>query len=172
MRTQAEKGQAFRRLHEGQGAFVIPNPWDVGTVRLLARLGFEALATTSAGFAFSAGQRDRTMRRDQVIGHVELLVAATDLPVSADLENGFGDDPQTVAQTIRLAAATGLVGGSIEDSSGRTDDPIYEHELAVERVRAAAEAASALPFPFMLTARSENYLNGRPDLKDTIRRLQ
>jgi 2-methylisocitrate lyase-like PEP mutase family enzyme len=172
MRTQAEKGQAFRRLHEREGAFVIPNPWDMGTARLLGRLGFEALATTSAGFAFSAGRRDRTMRRDQVMEHVEQLVAATDLPVSADLENGFGDDPQTVAQTIRMATATGLVGGSIEDSSGRTNDPIYEHELAVERVRAAAEAAAALPFPFMLTARSENYLNGRPDLKDTIRRLQ
>jgi 2-methylisocitrate lyase-like PEP mutase family enzyme len=172
MRTQTEKGEAFRRLHERQGAFVIPNPWDVGTARLLARLGFEALATTSAGFAFSAGQRDRTMRRDQVMGHVEQIVTVTDLPVSADLENGFGDDPQTVAQTIRLAAATGLVGGSIEDSSGRPDDPIYKHELAVERVQAAVEAASALPFPFMLTARSENYLNGRPDLKDTIRRLQ
>jgi 2-methylisocitrate lyase-like PEP mutase family enzyme len=172
MRTQAEKGAAFRQLHERPGAFVIPNPWDVGTARLLAKSGFEALATTSAGFAFSEGRRDGKMGRDRVLAHCREMVAATDLPVSADLENCFGDDPQMVAETIRLAAATGLAGGSIEDSTGRAADPIYDHELAVDRVRAAAEAATSLAAPFILTARSENFLNGRPDLKDTIRRLQ
>lgn len=172
MLSQMEKGKIFRALHQQDRAFIIPNPWDVGTARLLAALGFEALATTSAGYAFSAGQRDNTIGRDQTIAHVTAIVAATNLPVSADLENGFGDDPQTVAQTIRLAAATGLVGGSIEDSTGRADDPIYPYELAVERVRAAATAAHALPFPFTFTARAENYLVGRADLKDTIKRLQ
>ena len=172
MRTQAEKGSAFRAFHQRESAFIIPNPWDVGTARLLAYLGFDALATTSAGYAFSAGQRDNTIGRDQMIQHVGAIVAATDLPVSADLENGFGDDPETVAETIRLAAATGLVGGSIEDSTNRPGDPIYDHQLAVERVRAAAEAAHALDFPFTLTARAENYLVGRPDLGDTIKRLQ
>jgi 2-methylisocitrate lyase-like PEP mutase family enzyme len=172
MRTQAEKGRLFRALHEREGAFVIPNPWDVGTARLLARLGFEAVATTSAGYAFSVGQRDNTIGRDQMMAHVGAVVSAIDLPVSADLENGFGDDPETVAETIRLAAHSGLVGGSIEDATNRSGDPIYEHHLAVERVRAAAEAARSLPFPFTLTGRAENYLFGRPDLKDTIRRLQ
>ena len=172
MRTQAEKGSAFRALHERDGAFIIPNPWDVGTARLLAHLGFEALATTSAGYAFSVGQRDNTIGRDRMMAHVAAIVSATDLPVSADLENGFGDDPETVAATIRLAAAAGLVGGSIEDATNRSDDPIYAHELAVERVRAAARVARSLPFPFTLTARAENYLVGRPDLKDTIKRLQ
>ena len=172
MRTQAERGRAFRALHKRDTAFIIPNPWDVGTARLLAHLGFEALATTSAGYAFSVGQRDNTIGRDEMMAHVRAIVSATDLPVSADLENGFGDDPETVAATIRLAAATGLVGGSIEDGTARADDPIYEHALAVERVRAAAQVARALPFPFTLTARAENYLVGRPDLKDTIKRLQ
>ncbi len=172
MRTQTEKGIAFRALHERDGAFIIPNPWDVGTARLLAHLGFEALATTSAGYAFSIGQRDNTVGRDKVMAHVRDIVAATDLPVSADLENGFGDDPETVAETIRLGAAAGLVGGSIEDSTTRRDDPIYELEHAAERVRAAAELAHSLPFPFALTARAENYLLGRRDLNDTIRRLQ
>lgn len=172
MRTQAEKGKAFRELHQRPGAFVIPNPWDVGTAKILARMGFEALATTSGGFAFSDGKRDGAMGRDRVLAHVADIVAATDLPVSADLENGFGDDPAIAAETIHLGAARGLVGGSIEDFSGREDDPIYEQALAVERVRAAAEAAAALPFPFMLTARAENYLHGRPDIADTIRRLQ
>jgi len=172
MRTQAEKGRCFRTLHERAGAFIIPNPWDVGTARLLAHLGFEALATSSAGYAFSVGQRDNTIGRDRMMAHVETIVSATDLPVSADLENGFGDDPETVAETIRLAVAAGLVGGSIEDSTNRPDDPIYEHELAVERVRAAAKVARALPFPFTLTGRAENYLVGRPDLKNTIKRLQ
>jgi 2-methylisocitrate lyase-like PEP mutase family enzyme len=172
MRTQAEKATAFRTLHEREGAFIIPNPWDAGTARLLAHLGFEALATTSAGYAFSIGQRDNSVGREKMMEHVSAVVAATDLPVSADLENGFGDDPSTVAETFRLAAATGLAGGSIEDSTGRREDPIYDFGLAVERVRAAVEVARSLPFPFMVTGRSENFLVGRPDLADTIRRLQ
>jgi len=172
MRTQAERASAFRALHERDGAFIIPNPWDIGTARLLARLGFEALATTSAGYAFSMGQQDSTMGRDKLIANAAAIASATDLPVTADLENGFGDDPASVAETIRLAAAAGLAGGSIEDATNRQGDPIYELHLAVERVFAAAEAARALPFPFSLTARAENYLFGRPDLKDTIRRLQ
>jgi 2-methylisocitrate lyase-like PEP mutase family enzyme len=171
MRTQEEKGTIFRALHERDSAFIIPNPWDIGTARLLARLGFEALATTSAGYAFSIGQRDNTVGRDKMIAHVREIVAATDLPVSADLENGFGDDPETCAETIRLGAAAGLVGGSIEDSTTRRDDPIYDLNHAVERVRAAAEAAHSLPFKFTLTARAENYLFGRRDLDDTIKRL-
>ncbi len=172
MRTQTEKGVAFRALHRRDGAFIIPNPWDIGTARLLAHLGFEALATTSAGYAFSIGQRDNTVGRDRMIAHVREIAAATDLPVSADLENGFGDDPETAAETIRLGAAAGLVGGSIEDSTTRRDDPIYELDRAAERVRAAAEAAHSLPFPFTLTARAENLLFGRTDLNDTIKRLQ
>ncbi|MGA9773626.1 MAG: isocitrate lyase/phosphoenolpyruvate mutase family protein [Blastocatellia bacterium] len=172
MLTQLDKASAFQALHQQNKAFIIPNPWDIGTARLLAHLGFEALATTSAGYAFSVGQRDNTIGRDQMIAHAIDIVSATELPVSADLENGFGDDPDTVAETIRLAARAGLVGCSIEDSNGRRDDPIYEYELAVERVRAAAEAARTLPFPFMLTGRAENYLFGRLDLKDTIRRLR
>lgn len=172
MRTQAERALFFRTLHGRDSAFIIPNPWDVGTARLLARLGFEALATTSAGYAFSLGRRDNTVGRDEMMAHVQAVAAATNLPVSADLENGFGDDPETVAETIRRAAASGAVGGSIEDATGRPDDPIYEHELAVERVRAAAEAARSVPFPFTLTGRAENYLVGRPDLDDAIKRLQ
>lgn len=172
MRTQAEKGSAFRALHERDRAFIIPNPWDVGTARLLERLGFEALATTSAGYAFSIGRRDNAVGRDRMMAHVEAIASATDLPVSGDLENGFGDDPETVAETIRRAAAAGLVGASIEDGTTRPEDPLYEHRLAAARVRAAVEAARSLPFPFTLTARAENYLVGHPDLDDTIRRLQ
>ena len=172
MLTQADKANAFRALHQRDRVFIIPNPWDVGTARLLAKLGFEALATTSAGFAFSVGQQDNTIGRDPMLAHVAAIVSATDLPVSADLENGFADDPAGVATTIRMAAATGLAGGSIEDATGRADAPIYEHGLAVERIRAAAEAVRALPFPFTLTARAENHLVGRTDLKDTIKRLQ
>ena len=172
MTTQTEKGRAFRALHERDRAFIIPNPWDIGTARLLAHLGFEALATTSAGFAFSMGQRDQTIGRDKMMAHVSAVASATDLPVSADLENGFADAPEIVAETIRLAAAAGLVGGSIEDATGRPDRPIYEEAFAADRVRAAAETAHALGFPFTLTARAENYLVGRPDLKDTIKRLQ
>jgi 2-methylisocitrate lyase-like PEP mutase family enzyme len=144
----------------------------VGTARLLAHLGFEALATTSAGFAFSIGQRDNTVGRETMMAHVSEIAAATDLPVSADLENGFGDSPEIIAETIRLAAATGLAGCSIEDLSGRAGGAVYEIGHAVERVRAAAEVARGLPFPFTLTARAENYLAGRPDLHDTIARLQ
>ena len=172
MLTQAEKGRTFRALHERDCAFIIPNPWDPGTARMLTHLGFEALATTSAGYAFSAGQQDNTVDRDQMMAHVAAIVSATDLPVSADLENGFGDSPEVVAETIRYAAATGLVGGSIEDMSRQPSHGIYEHAHAVERVRAAAEIVRALPFAFTLTARAENYLVGRLDLKDTIRRLQ
>jgi 2-methylisocitrate lyase-like PEP mutase family enzyme len=169
---QIEKGLAFRALHQSDGAFIIPNPWDIGTARLLAHLGFEALATTSAGFAASIGQQDYTIGRDQTMAHVTAIAAATSLPVSADLQNGFGDSPEIVAETIGLAAATGIVGGSIEDSTGQPDHPIYELELAVERIRATAELTHALPFAFTLTARAENYITGRPDLKDTISRLQ
>src|SRR3954462_268551 len=151
MRTQAEKARAFRALHQQESAFIIPNPFDPGTARLLGYLGFEALATTSAGYAFSIGRRDNTVGRDQMMIHVKAIVDATPLPVSADLENGFGDDPQTVAETIRLAAAAGLAGCSIEDSTSRAGDPIYEHAHAVERMRAAAEVVHALPFPFTLT---------------------
>ena len=172
MKTQTEKGQAFRALHQRNSAFIIPNPWDIGSARILAHLGFEALATTSGGYAFSMGQRDYTVGRESVLAHISALAPATDLPLSADLENGFGDAPEAAAQTIRLAAAAGAVGGSIEDATGRADDPIYEPGLAAERVRAAAEMARGLSFPFMLTARAENYLHGRPDLKDTIGRLQ
>ena len=177
MSTQAEKGRAFRALHERDHAFVIPNPWDIGTARLLAHLGFEALATTSMGYAFSAGQRDNTVDRHRMLNHLLEIASATGLPVSADLENGFADSPETVAETIRLAAAAGVVGGSIEDAKsegrpGRPADPIYGREFAAERIRAAVEAARGLAFPFTLTARAENYLHGRPDLKDTIARLQ
>lgn len=172
MRTQADKGTAFRALHERDGAFIIPNPWDVGSARLLTRLGFEAVATSSAGYAFSVGRRDHTVDRRRMISHVSDIASSTDHPVSADLENGFADDPASVAETIRLAAEAGAVGGSIEDAANRSDDPIYDRQFAVERIRAAAEAARGLSFSFTLTARAENYLVGRPDLKDTIGRLQ
>lgn len=163
------KADLFRSLHERDGAFVIPNPWDAGSARMLAALGFEALATTSAGFAWSLGRADGEVTLDEKLGHCRVLCAATDLPVSADLENGFADDPGDVAETIRRAAETGLVGGSVEDWSG---DEIYDFDLAVERVQAAAEAAHALEVPFLLTARAENLLRGRVDLDDTVRRLQ
>ncbi|HJZ11788.1 MAG TPA: isocitrate lyase/phosphoenolpyruvate mutase family protein, partial [Acidobacteriota bacterium] len=172
MRTQSEKAKNFHALHERAVAFIIPNPWDIGTARLLAKLGFEALATTSAGYAFSVGQRDNTIGRDRMLAHVREIVAATDLPVSADLENGFADDPETVAETVRLAIETGLAGCSIEDMSNHPADPIYALDLAADRVRAAADVIKSLEFPFTLTARAENYLVGRPDLKDTITRLQ
>src|SRR5207245_1691386 len=168
-----EKGIAFRELHEREHAFIIPNPWDAGTARLLAHLGFEALATTSAGYAFSVGQTDGTIERDEMVRHVGAVASATDLPVSADLENGFGDDPESAAETIRLAAAAGCVGGSIEDVTRRQDKPeTYSLEFATERVQAAFEAAHSLEFPFTLTARCENFIVGRPDLEDTIKRLQ
>ena len=172
MLTQSEKGAAFAELHRRTGTFIIPNPWDVGSARLLAQLGFAALATSSAGYAFSIGKPDNAVGREAMLAHAAAVAAATDLPVSIDLENGFGDAPEIVAETIRLAAATGAVGGSIEDATGRADDPLYERALAVERIRAAAEVVRTLPFPFMLTARAENYLVGQPDLKATIERLQ
>ena len=172
MLTQAAKGLAFAALHARQGAFIIPNPWDTGTARLLATMGFEALATTSAGYAFSTGRPDNTVSREDTIAHAAAIVSATDLPVSADLENGFGDTPESVAETITAAAAVGLVGGSIEDASGRTNGDPYEIALAAARIRAAAEVVRGLPFRFMLTARAENFLVGRPDLPDTIERLQ
>ena len=182
--TQAQKAQRFRALHRlpadprapiaaaPPGAFLIANPWDVGSARILAGLGFEALATTSSGFAMSLGRLDGSVTRDEALAHVRTIVDATDLPVAADLENCFGDDPGTVAETIRLAAATGLVGGSVEDFTGDPQNPIYDFSLSVERVAAAADAARSLPIPFTLTARAENFLHGRADLDDTIRRLQ
>jgi 2-methylisocitrate lyase-like PEP mutase family enzyme len=170
--SQAEKAKTFKALHEGQQAFVIPNPWDIGTARILEALGYEALATTSAGHAFSRGLRDGMVGRDEALAHSREIVAATTLPVSADLENGFGDAPADAAETIRLAASVGLVGGSIEDASGDPAKPIYDKALAVERVAAAVEAARSVDFPFTLTARAENFLHGRPDLDDTIARLQ
>lgn len=172
MRSQIEKARIFQQLHAREGAFIIPNPWDIGSARLLALLGFEALASTSAGYAFSRGLTDGAIGREQMMVHLTELAAATDLPLSADLENGFGESPATVAETIRLAAASGIVGGSIEDASGRADAPIYPLALAVERIGAAVEAAHSLDFPFTLTARAENFLVGRADLKDTIKRLQ
>jgi 2-methylisocitrate lyase-like PEP mutase family enzyme len=171
-KAQAQKAHRFRALHERSQAFLIPNPWDLGTARILERLGFEALATTSSGFAFSRGRRDYGMGRDAVLAHCREIVAATCLPVTADLENGFGDDPETVAETVRQAAAAGLAGCSIEDSTGLPDGPIYDLQLAADRVRAAAAVVAGLPYPFTLTARAENYLHGHPDLADTIRRLQ
>lgn len=172
MLTQLDKASAFRALHQRDEAFIIPNPYDVGTAHLLAHIGFEALATTSAGAAFSTGKPDHGVGRDAMLQHVAAISAAVDLPVSGDLENGYADSPQDVAQTVVLAAAAGLVGCSIEDDSGRADDPIYAIDLAAARVQAAAEAAHALSFPFTLTARAENYLHGRADLGDTIKRLQ
>jgi 2-methylisocitrate lyase-like PEP mutase family enzyme len=178
MRTQAEKGDAFRALHERADGFIIPNPWDIGTARLLEHLGFEALATTSAGYAFSVGRQDSTISRAETLAHVAAIVSATDLPVSADLENGFGDAPETAAETIALAAAAGLAGGSIEDLPARsgsgvgTSTGIYDIAHAADRIRAAAEVVRNLPFRFTLTARAENFIAGNPDLRDTIARLQ
>lgn len=170
--SQIEKGRIFRELHERDGAFIIPNPWDAGTARLLEHLGFAALATTSMGAAFSMGQGDNTLSRSQALASAATIVSATSLPLSADMENGFGDSPEIVAETIGLAAATGIVGGSIEDATGRAENPIYGIEDAAERIRAAVAAARGLSFPFTLTARAENYLHGRPNLNDTIKRLQ
>jgi 2-methylisocitrate lyase-like PEP mutase family enzyme len=170
--TRDQKYEVFRALHERAGAFVIPNPWNAGTARILTALGFEALATTSAGCAFSAGYRDSStgLTRDEILENAKAMVEATGLPVSADLENGFGRSPEMCAETIRLGADIGLAGGSIEDASGDPQDPIYRFDLAVERVAVAAKAAH--DSRFVLTARAENFLHGRPDLDDTIRRLQ
>jgi 2-methylisocitrate lyase-like PEP mutase family enzyme len=173
MSSQQAKAERFRRLHEQPGAFIVPNPWDAGTAIILASLGFEALATTSAGLAFALGLRDGGgLTRDAALANVKAIADATPLPVSADLENGYADDPAEAAQTLLLAAEAGAVGGSIEDASGDPAKPIYDFTLAVERVAAAAEAVRKLPFPFTLTARAENFLHGRRDLDDTIRRLQ
>lgn len=173
--SQAQKAERFRALHAGPGAFVIPNPWDAGTARILTALGFEALTTTSAGLAFTLGRADGAglVTREETLANAKAIVDATTLPVAADLENGFGHMPEAVAETIRLAGeVAGLVGGSIEDTTSDPRRPIYDFQLAVERVAAAAEAAHALPFPFILVGRAENFLHGRPDLDETIRRLQ
>ena len=174
MTTQLARAAAFRALHDRPRIFAIPNPWDAGSAKMLASLGFEALATTSAGLAFSLGKPDGegVVQRDETLANVRAIVDATPLPVSGDLENGFGDAPQACADTIRLAAQAGLVGGSIEDATGRADLPIYPLDHALERVQAAVAAARALPFPFVLAARAENFLHGIADLDDTIRRLQ
>ena len=169
--SQSDKAERFRALHVGPAAFVIANPWDAGSARALAELGFPALATSSAASAGVLGRRDGQLTRDEAIAHAHTIVSATDLPVSADLENGFGDAPEFVAQTIALAAEAGLVGGSIEDATGRKEAPLYDFNHAVERVAAAVQAARALPFAFTLTARCENFLRGKPDLDDTIQRL-
>lgn len=174
MVTQAEKAQAFQALHERAKIFVMPNPWDAGTAKLFASLGFEALATTSLGFASTLGRVDGTLSvtREELIANCRAIAEATDLPINADLENGYADDPDEAATIIPMAAEAGVVGGSIEDATGNPAQPIYDFNLAVKRVAAAARVARALPFPFTLTARAENYLHGRPDLDDTIRRLQ
>lgn len=172
--SQTDKAKRFRSLHDRPGTFVIPNPSNAGTARILTSLGFKALATTSAGLAFSLGRRDGEglVSREEALDHARAIVEASDLPVSADLEKCFGDEPETVAETIRRAAAVGLVGGSVEDSTGNPNRPIYDHAQAVERVAAAVNAARALPFPFVMVARAENFMHDRKDLNDTIRRLQ
>jgi 2-methylisocitrate lyase-like PEP mutase family enzyme len=172
MTTQTEKAEAFHKLHAQGSCFVIPNPWDFGSARLLEHLGFKALASSSAGFAFSIAKSDLSISKSSLITHLSGLCQATSLPVSADLQNGFGNDPEDMAVTILQAAKTGIVGGSIEDASGDDGNPVYPLELAAERIRHAAAAARSLGFRFTLTARAENYIYGRADLKDTIRRLQ
>ncbi|HKW39246.1 MAG TPA: isocitrate lyase/phosphoenolpyruvate mutase family protein, partial [Burkholderiales bacterium] len=169
-----ERARAFRTLHERPGIFVMPNPWDAGTAKLFASLGFEALATTSFGLANALGRVDGALAvsREELIANCREIASATDLPVNADLENGYADEPKKAAEIIRMAAEAGVVGGSIEDATGRDDKPIYDFDLAVERVAAAAEVARSLPFPFTFTARAENFLHGRRDLDDTVRRLQ
>jgi 2-methylisocitrate lyase-like PEP mutase family enzyme len=168
--TQQEKGAAFRALHEGE-PFVFPNPWDAGSAKVLAALGFKALASTSSGFAFTLGRLDGDVSLDEVIAHAAVLDGATDLPVAMDLENGYGATPQDAATAIARAAGAGAVGGSIEDYD-RADDSVYSIDRAAERIAAAAEAARGLDFPFTLTARAENHIRGNPDLDDTIARLQ
>lgn len=171
MNATADRAERLVELHRA-GCFVIPNPWDKGSAVLLAGMGFPALASSSAGYAYSLGLADGDLGRERTFSHLRDLVDATDLPLSADLENGFGDEPSACADTIRAVAALGVVGGSIEDATGRPDDPIYGFDASVARVRAAVEAARSLPFPFTLTARAENLLWGRHDLDDTVRRLQ
>ena len=170
--TQQEKGARFRALHEGSDVFVIPNPWDVGSSRMLAGLGFQALATSSAASACALGKRDGGLSRAEALEHARLIVQATDLPVSADLEKGFGDRPETVAETVRLAGSVGLVGCTIEDTTGNPERPLFDDQLAIERIAAACEAARALPCSFMLTARAHNLMYASPSLDATIRRLQ
>ena len=170
--TRNEKAARFRALHDAPGIFIIPNPWDVASARTLDGLGFQALATSSAASACAIGRRDGKLTRDEALAHARSIVDATDLPVSADLEKGFGDAPEVVAETIRLAADVGLVGCTIEDSTGNPDNPLYDTHLAVERIAAAAQAARALPFPFLLTARAHNLLYAAPRLDETISRLQ
>jgi 2-methylisocitrate lyase-like PEP mutase family enzyme len=170
--TQNEKALRFRELHQGPKALLIMNAWDAGSARILAGLGFQALATSSGASAGALGRRDGNVARDEALALARAIVTATDRPVSADLENGFAKEPESVAGTIRLAAEAGLVGGSIEDASGEKDKPLYEIGLAVERVAAAVEAVKAIPFPFTLTARAENFVRGNPNLDDTIKRLQ
>ncbi|HLI38013.1 MAG TPA: isocitrate lyase/phosphoenolpyruvate mutase family protein [Streptosporangiaceae bacterium] len=172
MGGQQEKAARFLALHHGSEPLLLPNPWDQGSARLLAWLGFHALATTSSGFAASLGRPDGSVTRKEALAHAAAIVAATDLPVSADLENCFADDPAGVAETVRLARQTGLAGCSVEDSTGRAGEPVYDIALAADRVTAAAEAAHSGPARLVLTARAENYLHGRPDLADTIARLQ
>ena len=169
----AGKAEAFHALHQRGRIFVLPNPWDIGTAKILGALGFEALATTSAGYAFSRGRKDwiGEVGRDEALAHASEIVQATSLPVSADLENGFGKSPETVAKTVQLAAAIGLAGCTIEDTSGDPGKPIYEKSLAIERIAAGVEAVAGLGQPFVLTARAENYLHARPDLDDTLERL-
>jgi 2-methylisocitrate lyase-like PEP mutase family enzyme len=170
--SQAEKARTFKALHDGPGLFVIPNPWDGASAKILAAQGFKALTTTSAGLAFVLGKPDGGVTREQSLWNAKLIVDSVDLPVAADLENGFGHRPEDAAETIRQAAAIGLVGGSIEDATGDVAKPIYEFNLAVERVAAAAEAAHKLDFPFQFVARAEGFLHGQPDLDEVIRRLQ
>lgn len=170
--TQHDKAVLFQSLHQGPGPFVIANVWDAGSARIMAGLGFQALATSSGASANTLGRLDGNVTREEALSQARAIAAATDLPLSGDLEKGFGDAPEAAAATIRLAAEAGLVGGSIEDASGDKNKPLYDIGLATERVAAAVQAARALPFPFILTARSENFLRGNPDLDDTIRRLQ
>jgi 2-methylisocitrate lyase-like PEP mutase family enzyme len=172
--TQAERARAYRALHERPGMFLMPNPWDAGTAKLFASLGFEALATTSLGLASSLGRVDGTLSvsREELIANCRQIASATDLPLNADLENGYADDPDEAAEIFKLAAEAGVVGGSIEDATGNAAQPIYDFDLAVKRVAAAARVAHSLPFPFTFTARAENYLHGRPDFEDTVRRLR
>jgi 2-methylisocitrate lyase-like PEP mutase family enzyme len=172
MASQAEKARRFSALHEQDSPLLMPNPWDQGSAKLLASLGFEALATTSSGSAAALGRLDGKLTRDEALAHCAEIVAATDLPVSADLENGFSDDPEGVLETVARALEAGLAGCSIEDYTGREEDPIYGPELAAERIAAAAEAARRGPVPLVLTARAENLIHGRPDVADTIARLQ
>ncbi len=172
MKTQSQKAAEFAALHAAPGCFVIPNPWDIGSARVLAALGYKAITTTSAGYARSMGVTDYKAGREQVLDHVRALAPAVDLPLAADLEDGFGPKPEDCAETIRLGAEAGLVGGSIEDWTGDPANPIFDLGAAVDRVQAAAEAARRLPFKFMLVARAENYLRGRMDFADTLKRLQ